>query len=137
MIVILCLDDQGGMMFHQRRQSRDKEVIRDILEMKKDRILWMNAYSAKLFEGAKEQICCEKDFLKKAGKGDFCFVENEPIGGYQEQIEQLIVYRWNRRYPADFFPDLDFHIWVLTDRKEFQGNSHEKLTKEVYDRKDD
>ena len=31
MTVILCLDDRCGMAFNNRRQSRDKAVINDIL----------------------------------------------------------------------------------------------------------
>lgn len=137
MIVILCLDDQGGMMFNHRRQSRDKEVIRDILQMRTGKALWMNDYSAKLFEEAKEEINCDTAFLQKAGEGEFCFVENEQPGLYGDRIEQLVVYKWNRKYPADFFPDIDFHDWMLRESTEFQGNSHEKVTKEIYDRKGD
>lgn len=33
MIVILCLDDKKGMMFNNRRQSKDKFVIQDILKL--------------------------------------------------------------------------------------------------------
>lgn len=137
MIVILCLDDQGGMMFNYRRQSRDKEVIRDILQMKDGKTLWMNDYSAKLFEEAKEEIHCDEAFLQKAGEDEFCFVENEQPGFYVNRIKQLVIYRWNRKYPADFFPEIDFNNWTLKESTEFQGNSHEKVTKEVYDRKGD
>lgn len=137
MIAVLCLDDQNGMMFNKRRQSRDREVISDILQMSKTTRLWMNEYSAKLFEEMKEEISCEAAFLEKAGEGEFCFVENEQLGAYADKIEKLILYKWNRKYPADFFFDFDFSDWKLKESTEFQGNSHEKVTKEVYDRKGD
>lgn len=137
MIVILCLDDQGGMMFNHRRQSRDKEVIRDILQMRTGKALWMNEYSVKLFEEAEEEINCDAAFLQKAGEGEFCFVENEQPGLSVDRIEQLIIYRWNRKYPADFYLEIDLNDWILKASTEFQGNSHEKVTKEVYTRKGD
>gem|GEM_PF-5722604 len=31
MDVFVCLDDRNGMLFNHRRQSRDREVIRDVL----------------------------------------------------------------------------------------------------------
>ena len=50
----------------------------------------MNTYSAELFEG-NENICIDDDFLKNAGDGDICFVENEALSGYMEKIEKIIV----------------------------------------------
>lgn len=137
MIAVVCLDDQNGMMFNKRRQSRDREVLKDILDMTKGTTLRMNDYSARLFEGMKEEIHCEEEFLEQAEEGEVCFVENKQLGAYEDKIEQLIIYRWNRKYPADFFFDIHLDHWMLTDSTEFQGNSHEKLTKEVYDRKGD
>ena len=33
MRLILCVDDQGGLAFHHRRQSQDRAVRADILQM--------------------------------------------------------------------------------------------------------
>lgn len=43
MIVIVCLDDKGGMMFNHRRQSRDKSLCAQILRLTKHSILHMKA----------------------------------------------------------------------------------------------
>ena len=32
MDVFVCLDDRGGMFFNHRRQSRDRQVIQDMLD---------------------------------------------------------------------------------------------------------
>ena len=50
MIGIVCLDQKNGMYFNERRQSRDRYVIRDIVEMTKDAVLHINSYSVDLFE---------------------------------------------------------------------------------------
>ena len=56
MKIIVCVGDNNAMLFHNRRISRDRAVIEDILrmvskEVKKDgrARIWMNEYSAELF----------------------------------------------------------------------------------------
>ena len=95
----------------------------------------MNTYSAELFEG-NENICIDDDFLKNAGDGDICFVENEALSGYMEKIDKIIVYKWNRRYPADLYLDIPLaeNEWQLVESYDFKGYSHEKITEEVYER---
>lgn len=51
MIVIVCLDDKGGMMFNHRRQSRDKSLCAQILRLTKHSILHMSHYSDVLKRG--------------------------------------------------------------------------------------
>ena len=50
MILIVCVDDNKGMMFNHRRQSQDRVLRRHILDRVGDAKLWMNGYSAKMFE---------------------------------------------------------------------------------------
>ena len=45
MILIVCVDDHNGMMFNHRRQSQDRVLRADILELTDGKKLWMNAYS--------------------------------------------------------------------------------------------
>lgn len=49
MIVIACLDDNGGMMFNHRRQSQDRMLRAHIAALVGDARLWMNHYSAQQF----------------------------------------------------------------------------------------
>ena len=49
MILIVCVDDHNGMMFNHRRQSQDRILRGDILELAEGKILWMDAYSKKQF----------------------------------------------------------------------------------------
>ncbi len=130
MKVIVCIDDNKGMLFNARRQSRDRAVIEDI--MSQFQSVWIHPFSEKLFEEYESEITMDDDFLKKAGKGESCFVENQALKSYEDEIEQLIVYKWNRKYPSDFRLDLELDKWQLEEESEFVGSSHDKITKEVY-----
>ncbi len=132
MNIILCLDERNGMMFNNRRQSRDGAVCRRVLECVWGRNLWMNEYSSKLFDGADIKI--SSDFLMEARKGDFCFVENPDFLEYEKDFEKVIVYRWNRVYPADVRIDEDFlKKRRLVSTFDFCGDSHDKITEEIYE----
>ena len=92
----------------------------------------MNPYSASLFEHMPEKVISE-NFLEEAGEGSICFVEDQMLLPYEEKIEKIIVYRWNREYPKDLTLDLPMGApWKLISTTEFPGFSHEKITKEAY-----
>lgn len=136
MIVIVCLDDKKGMMFNHRRQSRDQAVTDRIQKICTDKKLWMNSYSDKLYGSLEEMdIVVENDFLSLAGSGEICLVESDSLMPSIEKIEQIIVYWWNRMYPADVYLDLDLSQWEKKERNEFPGISHEKITEEIYERR--
>lgn len=135
MKVIVCLDDDNGMFFNKRRQSQDCAVRDDIAASLQGTRLCMNAYSFKQFKEEVSFIRTEETFLEHAGEGDVCFVENVALRPYEQDITELIIYRWNRKYPADFYFDLDLQKWEMIKSEEFTGNSHEKITKETYIRK--
>lgn len=133
MQVIVCLDDRNGMLFNHRRQSRDREVLKEILKDAEGKRLWIRPFSQKLFQGAEHRVQVSDSPLDAAGLGENCFVEDLSLAGWEDSIESLTVYRWNRHYPGDFFLDLDLSGWHLVSQREFPGNSHEKITKEVYE----
>lgn len=130
MRVIVCVDDNMGMLFNKRRQSRDKNLIEDV--MKRIETLKIHSFSEKLFEEYSEQIEIDDNLLKNAQLGEVCFVENQHLTPYIKNIEELIIYRWNRLYPSDFKLDIDLATWKMTSQEEFAGNSHEKITRETY-----
>ena len=71
--------------------------------------------------------------MDKAGVDDFCFIENASVAAYKEKITRLIVYKWNRDYPADFFFDIDYaKNFRLVSTVDFEGTSHDRITKEIY-----
>jgi hypothetical protein len=129
MKIIVCLDDKNGMMFNNRRQSRDRVVTSDILSQGKN--IMTNEYSAKLFENS-EKIIIDDNFLSDADDNSLCFVENLPLAQYESKINSIIIYRWNRIYPSDFKFDLDLSSFKLTSSTDITGYSHDKITKEEY-----
>ncbi len=128
MVLIVCLDLNNGMYFNNRRQSRDREVIKDIAFITKNNNLIMTEYSHKLFENECENIVITDDFEGQYLENDFCFVENEDV--QLENIKKIIVYRWDKVYPSDYC--LNLEVYHLTSTLEFKGYSHEKIVKEVY-----
>ena len=144
MNVIVILDDKNGMMFNKRRQSKDQILLSHILKIIEERqiaasesecpVLWMNSYTAKLFDPYPEYCRTDDDFLTKAGQKDFCLVENQHLSPCRGSIQELYIYRWNRHYPGDFFFDINLKddIWQLMESEEFAGNSHKKITLEHY-----
>lgn len=133
MIVLICVDDDMGMLFNSRRQSKDVILRSRIMEKTRGHKLWMNHYSAKQFEeDDQHEINVEEDFLLDAAPGDFCFVETQLLQAYEKWIEKLILYRWNRKYPSDLKFDLNLRDWKLIETTDFVGNSHTKITEEIY-----
>ena len=128
MKLIVCIDDNKGMMFNNRRQSRDKILIENMLELCKDKKLYISEYSSKLFPENSVEIF--KDF-EDVEEG-YCFAENFTVN--EEYVEEIIVYKWNRLYPADTYFNIELENWNLTETVEFEGSSHEKITREIYRR---
>jgi len=135
MILAICMDDRNGMLFNKRRQSQDRAVREDLAREAGGGPLWVNAYSRKQF-GADAPGCLREaeDFLEQAGPGELCFVEDRDPAPWAERAEGLIVYRWNRKYPADVACTVPLERWTLARQEEFPGSSHETITKEVYRR---
>ena len=131
MNVIVCIDDRGGMLFNHRRQSSDKIVTEYIANMAKDSRLLVTPYTAKLFQ--ESVVISSACPWEMAGEKDYCFVENLDISPVMKIAHRIILFRWNRVYPADlYFPLEELKNRKLVDRQEFAGNSHERITMEVY-----
>lgn len=127
MILTLCVDDNLGLRFNKRRQSRDSVLISDL--SKRAGTLWIHPDSAKLFEGF--PVMVDIDYLEKAMTGEWCFCEDTQYLDHCERIEKIVLYRWNRVYPKDMtfaFPG-QWHLVASTD---FPGSSHEIITREEY-----
>ena len=93
----------------------------------------MSPYSAKQFD-VNAQIEIDAEYQKCAGKDDFCFVEDKEISA--ENVENFYIFNWNRKYPGDLFFSVDLKAegFKKIKKEEFQGNSHDKITLEIYSR---
>lgn len=135
MILIACLDDLNGIMFNNRRQSKDKLLIEELIATTDNHPILVDFYSANLFKEYEDRIIIVENPFAEAKQGDYCFIEGQTITD-SEDIEQIIIYRWNRVYPADKWFDINISApgshFTLLSETEFQGNSHDTITKEVY-----
>lgn len=137
MILCVAVDDNMGMMFNRRRQSQDKNLRKYLIALAGERKLWINSYTEGQFDTPLPPlIVSDDDFLKKAGANELCFVENQSLKTYAEKVSEVILLKWNRVYPADFYFDLPMPEaeWKLESTSEFGGNSHDKITVEVWKR---
>ena len=133
MILIVCVDDEMGMLFNKRRQSQDKALRERIISMTENSRLWINKYSARQFESdIAPQINIDENFMSEAVTGEYCFAENVDVSVYERWIEKIVLFKWNRRYPSDLWFELDLSNWNLIETLDFSGSSHEKITMEVY-----
>ena len=144
MKVIVITDDCQGMLFNNRRQSKDKMLRKEIINLCKNKILYMNEYSYNQFESSEKEevmIRVSESFLRDvnmdAGKiidDGYCLVENENLTDYVDDINEIVMFKWNTKYPADMYFDIDLNRFQLVVTKDFQGNSHNKITMEIYKR---
>lgn len=133
MTLYFCLDDRGGMLFNHRRQSRDAAVLEDI----RSRVtgeLRIDPMSQKLMERAQIPYCVVMPQMPSDLEGLHYFVEERAVGEWVSLASTVVCYRWNRHYPADRYFDIDLNAlgFSLAETTEFPGNSHEKITREVY-----
>lgn len=131
MNLIVCLDDNNGYSFASRRQSRDKVQLEKMLKTVGESNLFVNDYTAKLFDALPSNVIVSDNPLTAAQTGEYCFIENITISNIQP--EKVIIYRWNRHYPSDKkLPSELLSNKKLLSSTDFAGNSHEKITEEVY-----
>ena len=128
MIIAACVDEAMGLRFNNRRQSRDRVQVEELLRMSGG-ALRAGENSEKLLSKAGAYI--GSDYLSAAAPGDWCFCEDNDYLEYADAIEQIVLFQWNRSYPADLwfrFPG----EWKMAESRDFAGSSHEKITVEVY-----
>lgn len=128
MTVYVCLDDRDGMLFNKRRQSRDAAVLADI-RASIPGVLTVDPYSQKLVQGAGIPYELAPEELPEDAH---FFLETRSAKAVVEQASTVVIYRWNRHYPADVRFDADLSRFRLESTGEFPGKSHETITKEVY-----
>ena len=135
MIAAICLDDRNGTLFNGRRQSMDREVRRVLLELAGEKPLRVSPYTAGQFsQEERSRLAVSQQFLEDAGPGDICFVEETPLAPLEGQLEQLVLFRWNRHYPSDRTLDISLDGWKKISSQDFAGHSHPNITMEVYTR---
>ena len=76
------------------------------------------------------------DFLPNLNDSPAVFCEVEIPGGYLECCERVIIYRFDRTYPFDVaLPEDFYNRFNMVEKTEFVGNSHDKIFKEIWEKK--
>lgn len=134
MKLIVCTDLNNGMLFNNRRQSKDKFLIEHIYNLTYENKLWITEFSKSLFEEGKYSIFEISD-IAKINEDDFVFIENYSPKILEDNLNEIILFNWNRNYPADLFFDILLDNWNLESEIEIEGSSHERITRRIYKRK--
>ena len=130
MKLIVCVDDRMGLAFGGKRQSRDRVLIADMLRYVGGAPLYISPYSEMLFAGEENLVVTDAP-MERAGE-NYVFIEAASPQMYENEIDELVLYRWGRHYPSDFCLTLDLSKMKLTESCEFAGSSHDNIIKEVY-----
>ena len=133
MIIIACVDNDMGMSFNNRRLSTDKVVTKRIIDLISNKKIWINNFSKDLFEDYNlDNLIIDDEFVNKMGKYDYCFIENISPDKIENKADKIIIYNWNRKYPADLYFNINLDNWILEKETDFIGNSHDKITQKIY-----
>ena len=125
MILITCIDNRKGIMFNKRRVSKDTLLIERLKGITKENKIYVSEYSKPLFDGFDNLVLS----IENLTNNDFYFLENEDYNG---NIDKIIIYKWNRDYPADKYFDINLSSYELISTQDFQGSSHDLITEEIY-----
>ena len=137
MKLIVAVDDNMGMLFNKRRQSRDVLLRKRILEVIEDKELFINAYTAKQFKDEMaDNIVVTENPMGILDSDGYCFIEDLDVLQYESDFDKIIVYSWNRVYPKDLTFNIDLSNWECVSEYDFMGNSHDNITERVYIRKE-
>ena len=131
MTVYACADNNMGVAFNGRRQSRDGAVVEKIWEMSGGRVI-MSSYSARLF--AQYGVKAAEGCMDTAGDDCHYFSELENLKRYGDRISRLVIFRWNRNYPYDVVLGVELDKFSLIEREEISGRSHPKIDCEVWEK---
>ena len=131
MKLIVCLDDRLGMAFNRRRQSRDRLLLDDLCAHVGKEPLYILPYSLPLFEGTTASVSVAQE-LSSLPRDAYVFLETTDPTPLSPLLDEVIVYRWNRHYPADLTFSIDLGAFTPAKVTELVGSSHDKITKEVW-----
>ena len=133
MILIVCISKKMGLTFNNRRVSRDKAVIQDIVKHANGQKVHASPYSKVLFDDISENIEISTNYLRNANDGEFVFFEQGSVQSIIPKVDTIIVYNWNRDYPADETFTIPSGFYKVSE-EHLTGNSHDIIIKTIYGR---
>lgn len=129
----LCTDVRRGMMFNRRRQMKDAELIKYIVEKHGEGGIFIHPFSEKLFLGY-EGVCVSENPLEDCTHGATCFIEEPSRITSLDSVDKIIIFNFGIPYPADTYFDLalEEHGFKRISKDKLKTALHDRLTKEVY-----
>ena len=125
--LIVCISNNNGMMFNNRRQSRDRLLLEKLCTDYQNERIIIHEYSKRLFEGLPVEVTTEVCVNDATS-----FVEDPDLSPCEAIFDKIIVVRWNRDYPADKFFNVDMSAYECVNREDFIGKSHDEILIETY-----
>ena len=140
MILITVVDNNMGLLFNNRRLSKDEELKKMIYFITNHRRLAMCFYSLDQFNDDSLQLFTPEISITNVEPSewtpcDFYFNEIYPLKEGEKFIDKIILFKWNRDYPSDTKLEIDLSLYNLIKSSCFSGKSHNKITIELYERK--
>lgn len=131
MNIILSVDKSNGMLFNDRRVSRDKIANEKIFELCNNE-LYIDEFSKDMFPNANT---ISQNEISNLSSDKFYFAE-QPNDIPIDKVNKFYIFNWNRDYPAEVYFDFDLNSlgFKKSIRKDFVGNSHKKITLTIFER---
>lgn len=132
----LCIDSRGGMMFNKRRQMKDAELVRYIVEKHGGGGIFIHPFSEKLFSGY-GGVTVSSDPVADCNEGGLCFIEDPSHITSLDSVDKIIVFNFGIPYPADTYLEIspEERGFKKISRDKLKTAVHNRLTKEVYVKK--
>ena len=135
MKVIICVDDRGGVSYHGRRLSQDRLQRIDVIQRFASHGFCMKKETADLYHQIDKRCYQVIPAWKQVLSSDRWWVsEDIEFLQWLDQLEELVIYRWNRLYPSDkkLLLSLPVADWRCILHDSFVGSSHAKIDVEHY-----
>ena len=148
MTIIACVDLRMGLSFNGKRQTRDKLVVKHILNNCDPKLgLTVTPRSGRYIMDSMKSLDEEltiplhivPELTPKNAQSSDVFIETgtpDSISELLDMADHVILYVWNTTYLyTEQFPDIQNQsVWTLTHAELMEGSSHDEITIQLYER---
>lgn len=141
MKIIVIQSQDNGVFYNNQRQSTDININIDIAKKVKsaNANLHLSAYSKSLFENFPDlsiKLIDEDTDVTSIAKNDYVLIEDLNPQEYIKNASGLIVYTFDKAYPADRFFNYELIKTQFSSIKtdSFSGFSHNKINVEIFEK---
>ena len=131
---VVCVEDRYGISFNKRLIGRDKLIDEFLIESLDGSEVFVDDNYLKYSKDNRFKLISEFDFNEDSNKSITIYCTSENSLAYLDRSEEIIIYYWNRAYPADLYLDYDFirtNYKLVEKIEEIEGSSH-ILAKEIW-----